>query len=176
MSSSLKPSEIKAQIGFWQKYGSMIIGGVAAGSAAAMALYYSSKAKPQAAPVTELRLPYRDTTGATDLKSDVLSSKMTLDDLDWDGKRVLMRTDYNVVVRKDSVIEDTIRIDQTLPTIRRILEKKGPLGGCRCIVILTHLGRPVGNYDKKDYTVEPLVGYLKQCLGSRTSFSSFSLA
>ena len=62
----------------------------------------------------------------------------TLDDLDLDGRRVLVRVDFNVPLDEGRRITDDTRIRAALPTLRAILERGGtPL-------CLTHLGRPAG--------------------------------
>lgn len=166
---SVNPKEINSQLSFWRRYGPWLVGSAVAGAAAFYALSSGSSSseapKKQDKRLTQLKLPYRDTSGATELKSHELGNKLTLDDVDWDGKRVLIRTDYNVQLSRNGAIADTTRIDQSIPTLKRLLEKKGPKGGVKCIVIITHLGRPSGNYDKADYSLQPLVHYLRECLG-----------
>ncbi len=82
-------------------------------------------------------------------------------DADLQGKVVLMRVDHNVV--KKGKIKDTTRIDETFPTICRILRKGGHL------ILMSHIGRPK---DKKtgeinisaNDSVKPIVEYLKRKL------------
>ena len=67
----------------------------------------------------------------------------TLDDLDLQGKRVLVRFDYNVKYLNGKVSDDE-RILRTLPTLTHVLSKASS------VTILSHLGRPekVGEIDK----------------------------
>jgi len=68
-------------------------------------------------------------------------AKLTVEDLDVRGKRVLVRVDYNVPMEeKDGqmVINDDTRIKETLPTLELLIEK-----GAR-IILVSHLGRPKG--------------------------------
>jgi len=68
-------------------------------------------------------------------------SKLTVNDLDMSGKRVLVRVDYNVPMEENDgqmVINDDTRIKETLPTLELLIEK-----GAR-IVLASHLGRPNG--------------------------------
>jgi len=111
----------------------------------------------------ETPLPLRDTKNNPALSENVLTSKLELNDIDWDGKRVLIRVDYNVPI-KDGVVTDSRRITETIDTLKFILNKKGVKGGAKCIVLLAHLGRPGGNFKKSDFTLQPAVPVLKQCL------------
>lgn len=98
---------------------------------AASASSSSTSSEEKKGAVTSLQLPYRDSSGARDLNAGDLWNKKTLDDVCVEGKRVLMRTDYNVELKEGGVevVGDTLRVDQTVDSIKYILNKKGPNGG-----------------------------------------------
>jgi phosphoglycerate kinase len=78
-----------------------------------------------------------------------MTSVPTLEDLPpVDGKRVLLRADFNVPIR-DGVIADDLRIRAALPTIEWLVGQGAQVTAC------THLGRPKGKVDPK-YSVEPV--------------------
>jgi phosphoglycerate kinase len=61
----------------------------------------------------------------------------TLDDMDFAGKRALVRVDINVPV-EDGVVTDTTRIERIIPTVDDIQEKGGT------VILMAHFGRPKG--------------------------------
>ncbi len=63
----------------------------------------------------------------------------TLENLDFNGKRVLVRVDYNVPLNDDGSIVDDTRISASLPTLKALFEK-----GAKQLVLMTHIGRPDG--------------------------------
>jgi phosphoglycerate kinase len=87
----------------------------------------------------------------------VAIDKKSVRDLDVNGKRVLVRVDFNVPVKDGRVTDDT-RIRRALPTIWYLLEE-----GARPILI-SHLGRPKGEPDPQ-YAMDPVAEQLKELLG-----------
>ena len=94
-------------------------------------------------------------------------AKVTIRDLELQGKRVLVRVDYNVPLdEKDGtyVITDDTRIKETLPTLKLLREK-----GAR-IVLAAHMGRPKGKVNLKE-SLKPVVPRLAELLGVPVAFS-----
>lgn len=77
----------------------------------------------------------------------------TLDSYDFKGKKVLLRTDYNVPIKNGEVL-DSFRIKESMKTIKELFRK-----GAKQIIIITHLGRPNGRDPqlKLDPLVKPLI-------------------
>ena len=89
-------------------------------------------------------------------------AKLSVRDLDLNGKRVLVRVDFNVPVKDGQVADDT-RIKASLPTIKYIVDKGGKA------VLVSHLGRPDGKADLK-YTLKPVAGRLQELIGKPVDF------
>ncbi len=91
------------------------------------------------------------------------TSFRTIDDVDVDGKRVLMRVDFNVPM-KDGKVTDSTRIDRTVPSIRE-LTKKGAK-----VIILAHFGRPKGKKNP-EFTLKPVAAKTAEVLGQKVAFA-----
>src|SRR4051812_2997560 len=79
----------------------------------------------------------------------------TLDDLDVEGKRVLVRVDFNVPLDRGQITDDA-RIRGALPTLRELREK-----GAAQLVLLAHLGRPKDR--EPEFSLKPAAERLPSC-------------
>lgn len=86
----------------------------------------------------------------------------TIKDVDYKGKRVLVRVDYNVPL-KDGHVKDNKRITASLPTIEYLLKEGAS------VVLMSHLGRPKGEY-MEDLSMKPVAEELQKVLGREVKF------
>ncbi len=70
-----------------------------------------------------------------------MSQKLSLRDIDWKGKKALVRLDLNTPLKDDLSISDDTRIQKALPTINYLLDHGAS------IVLMSHLGRPKSAFD-----------------------------
>ncbi|MDO4604611.1 MAG: phosphoglycerate kinase [Helcococcus sp.] len=91
--------------------------------------------------------------------------KKTLKDLDVQGKRVLVRVDFNVPFSKEdsSVITDDSRIVAALPTINYLLDNNAK------VILMSHLGRPKGE-PKPEFSLAPVAKRLEELLERPVKF------
>jgi phosphoglycerate kinase len=92
-------------------------------------------------------------------------AKLTINDVDVSGKKVLMRVDFNVPLDDNLAITDDRRIEMALPTIKSVLEHGGQL------ILMSHLGRPKGETVAK-YSLKPAAERLAQLLEKPVAFAS----
>ena len=90
--------------------------------------------------------------------------KVSVRDLDVKGKRVFVRVDFNVPLKK-GVIGDDTRIRSSLPTIQYILDHGGT------VVLASHLGRPKGAVNA-EMSLRPIADRLAELLGKPVAFAS----
>ena len=89
--------------------------------------------------------------------------KLSIKDLDLQGKRAFVRVDFNVPV-KEGKVEDDTRIRGALPTIEYATAR-----GAR-VILASHLGRPKGERVKK-YSLRPVARHLSELLGRPVAFA-----
>ncbi len=89
----------------------------------------------------------------------------TIDDINVNGKTVLMRVDFNVPI-KDGKVSNDKRIVGALPSIKKVLDNGGKL------VLMSHCGRPSGKGYEADFSNKPAADRLSQLLGKPVSLGS----
>ena len=97
--------------------------------------------------------------------------KKTIRDIDLNEKRVLVRVDFNVPLDDKEgkmVITDDTRIQETLPTLKALID-----AGAK-VILCSHLGRPKGNVDPKQ-SLRPCAARLAELLGRPVEFSDESV-
>lgn len=91
-------------------------------------------------------------------------------DYKFEGKRALIRVDFNVPIKEGKITDDT-RIMAALPTIQKVLDDGGS------VVVMSHWGRPLKDIEKKphltlkDFTLKPVADHLAQKLGKEVMFA-----
>ena len=91
-------------------------------------------------------------------------NKKTIEDINVNGKRVLVRCDFNVPLQ-DGVITDENRLNGALPTIKYLIEN-----GAK-VILCSHLGKPKGEA-KKELSLAPVAKRLSEMLGQKVVFAA----
>ena len=88
----------------------------------------------------------------------------TIDQISFNGKRALIRVDFNVPLDKDYNITDDNRMTAALPTIKKILKDGG------AVILMSHLGRPK-NGPTEEFSLKHIVPHLADLLGQHVDFA-----
>ena len=91
-------------------------------------------------------------------------NKVTIEDLDVAGKRVLVRCDFNVPMKEGKITNDN-RIVAALPTIKYLMDKGGRL------ILCSHLGKPKNGPEEK-FSLAPVAVRLSELLGKTVVFAN----
>ena len=100
------------------------------------------------------------------MKGDYIMSmlnKKTIEDINVNGKKVLVRCDFNVPLQ-DGKITDENRLNGALPTIKYLIEK-----GAK-VILCSHMGKPKGE-PKKELSLAPVAARLSEMLGKEVVFA-----
>ena len=87
-----------------------------------------------------------------------------IDQVNFSGKRVIVRVDFNVPLDENFNITDDTRMRAAMPTLRKVLNDNGML------IIMSHLGRPKKNPDPKN-SLKPIVNHLEELIGKKVIFA-----
>ena len=91
-------------------------------------------------------------------------AKKTIEDIQVQGKRVLVRCDFNVPLDENKNITDENRIQGALPTIQYLVKH-----GAR-VILCSHMGRPKGEFNMK-YSLAPVAKRLSELLGQEVKLA-----
>ncbi|MBR3971486.1 MAG: phosphoglycerate kinase [Ruminococcus sp.] len=91
-------------------------------------------------------------------------NKVTVEDINVKGKRVLVRCDFNVPL-KEGVITNDNRITAALPTIKKLIENGGK------VILCSHLGKPKNGPEEK-FSLAPVAVRLSELLGKEVVFAN----
>lgn len=93
-------------------------------------------------------------------------NKKTIYDMNFNGKKTLVRVDFNVPLDKDKNITDDTRIVAALPTIEYLLKQNAK------VILVSHLGRPKGEFNM-EYSMQPVAKRLQAILpDTKITFAS----
>lgn len=87
-----------------------------------------------------------------------------IEQVNFEGKRVIVRVDFNVPLDENFNITDDTRIRAAMPTINKVINDGGML------ILMSHLGRPKKNPDEK-YSLKHIVNYLSKVIGKEVIFA-----
>lgn len=87
-----------------------------------------------------------------------------IDSYSFQGKRVLIRVDFNVPLNEQFEVTDNTRIRAALRTIRRVSQAGGK------VILMSHLGRPKGGPESK-YSMKHVLSSLSELLGRSVAFA-----
>lgn len=91
-------------------------------------------------------------------------NKLSIDKVDLKNKRVLVRVDFNVPLDENLNVTNDIRIVESLPTIKKIIESGGKA------ILMSHLGRPKGER-KPEFSLKPAAERLSKLLGKEVKLA-----
>ena len=88
----------------------------------------------------------------------------TINNIDFKGKKAIIRVDFNVPLDENYKVTDATRIEAAKPTIDKILKDGGS------VILMSHLGRPKGVEQK--YSLKHIVGKVSEVLGHEVQFAN----
>jgi len=94
----------------------------------------------------------------------MMFNKKMVTDLDVEGKKVIVRVDFNVPIKEGKITDDT-RITAALPTINYLLDHGA------AVILMSHLGRPKTKEDLQ-YSLKPVAEHLATLVNVPVKFAS----
>jgi phosphoglycerate kinase len=91
--------------------------------------------------------------------------KLSVDQLQVDGRKVFLRVDFNVPLNEKQQVTDDTRLTAALPTIRYLLD------GGACLALASHQGRPKGKVEP-ELSLRPVATRLAELLGREVAFAT----
>ncbi|MBP3332102.1 MAG: phosphoglycerate kinase [Tidjanibacter sp.] len=88
----------------------------------------------------------------------------TIDSYNFNGKRAIIRVDFNVPLNDSFQVTDNTRIRAAIPTIKKVLEGGGS------VILMSHLGRPKKNNDEK-FSLQHIIPEVEKLLGQSIIFA-----
>lgn len=88
----------------------------------------------------------------------------SVDNLDFNGKKALVRVDFNVPLDEHQNVSDDTRISAAIPTINKILKDGG------AVILMSHLGRPKDGPSDK-YSLKHVINNLQKLVGHSVKFA-----
>ncbi|RKD13229.1 phosphoglycerate kinase [Pelobium manganitolerans] len=88
----------------------------------------------------------------------------TIDDINFSGKKALIRVDFNVPLDANYHITDDKRMTAAMPTLKKILKDGGS------VILMSHLGRPKDGPTEK-YSLKHIVPHLSELTGTKVEFA-----
>ncbi len=89
----------------------------------------------------------------------------SINDINFKGRKVLLRVDFNVPVDDNKHITDDTRMVESLPTIKKLMNDGA------AIIIMAHFGRPKKGGFEPEFTLEPVAKHLEELIGRPVKFT-----
>ena len=89
----------------------------------------------------------------------------SIKDINFKGRKVLLRVDFNVPVDDNKHITDDTRMVESLPTIKKLMNDGA------AIIIMAHFGRPKKGGFEPEFTLEPVAKHLEELIGRPVKFT-----
>ncbi|MCR5065212.1 MAG: phosphoglycerate kinase [Bacteroidales bacterium] len=90
----------------------------------------------------------------------------SIKDVNFKGRKVLLRVDFNVPVDENKNITDDTRMRESMPTIKKLLADGAS------IIIMAHFGRPKKGGFEPEFTLEPVAKHLEELAGCNVKFTN----